>query len=1124
MTDEAPRSPTGTPSPQFLPSSGELGRLINAHDWAATPLGPIEAWPQSLKTVTGMLLLSPVPIVLLWGEAGTMIYNDAYSVFAGGRHPQLLGSEVRQGWPEVADFNDNVMKVGLAGGTLAYKDQELTLHRNGRPESVWMNLDYSPVLDESGHLAGVIAIVVETTERVRAERHMQAERSRLQSLFEQAPGLMALLAGPDYVFELANPVYRRLVGDRDLIGRPLREALPEVERQGFIELLDQVRTSGKAYVGTGVHVMLQREPGGIEEERVLDFVYQPVVDGQGRVTAIFVEGQDITERAAAEARVRESEERFRALVNASSDMLFRMDPHWTEMRRLDGKGLIADLRRPTANWLQDYIPAEDQPRVRAAIDQAVRTKGIFQLEHRVYLLDGSLGWTFSRAVPLLDADGEISEWFGAASDMTGRHLAEDALRENEARLLFLDALGKETSRSVDADQILAITTRMLGEHLGVAVCAYADMDPDGDGFTIRGDWAAPGSRSIVGHYHLSDFGQLAVQRLGAGLPLVLDDNRGQLAPAEAATYLAIGLAATLCLPLVKGGRLTALMAIHDSVPRNWTHKELALLTEVTERSWAHIERVRSELEARDGERRFREELEAKVAERTAALAQSEASIRAIFETSHLYQGLIAASGEVLHFNATALAGIDASLEQVAGKPFWETPWFTRTPGMPEVIRAAVQRVAAGATENLGMALDLPGGTRLFDFSLRPVLNETGEVVAMVPEAVEKTARVKAEQALQQVQKMEAIGSLTGGIAHDFNNLLMAVLGSLELLRRRMPQEAPLLRLVDNARSAAERGASLTTRMLAFARRQDLRRELIDLRQLVEDMTELLQSALGSTIAVETLFPLQLPAVETDPNQLESALLNLAVNARDAMGGEGRIVIAAREEAVPLGDSGLRPGRYVCLAVTDMGEGMDEATLKRATEPFFTTKGIGKGTGLGLSMVHGFAEQSDGVLRLHSTPRRGTTAEIWLPAQEALHGEPPVRQVTVLAPAGASTAPGLAILAVDDDDLVLTNTAEMLEDLGHHVAVAHSAKEALDLLERERYDLLVTDHAMPYMTGAQLALEVRARHPGLPVLMVSGYAELPTGVRLDLPRLSKPFTQRQLAEAVDGIAGLAARRG
>ena len=180
------------------------------------------------------------------------------------------------------------------------------------------------------------------------------------------------------------------------------------------------------------------------------------------------------------------------------------------------------------------------------------------------------------------------------------------------------------------------------------------------------------------------------------------------------------------------------MAIHDSVPRNWTHKELALLTEVTERSWAHIEQVRSEMEARDGERRFRAELEAKVEERTAALAQSEASIRTIFETSHLYQGLIAASGEVLHFNATALAGIDASLEEVAGRPFWETPG-SPAPGMPETIRAAVQRVATGATANLGMALELPGGTRLFDFSLRPVLSDTGEVVAMVPEAVEDRA-------------------------------------------------------------------------------------------------------------------------------------------------------------------------------------------------------------------------------------------------------------------------------------------------------------------------------------------------------------------------------------------------
>ena len=237
--------PAAHPAPDvsshvFLPDGGELGALIRRFDWSQTTLGPLAGWPASLKTVTAMLLLSPTPIVLLWGERGIMVYNDAYSVFAGSRHPQLLGSEVREGWPEVADFNDNVMKVGLAGGTLSYKDQELVLYRNGRPERAWMNLDYSPVFDDQAQPAGVIALVVETTERVLAERELQGQQARLQEMFEQAPGLMAMLRGPEHVFEMANPAYLRVVGERDVIGKPVREALPEVERQGFIDILDRV--------------------------------------------------------------------------------------------------------------------------------------------------------------------------------------------------------------------------------------------------------------------------------------------------------------------------------------------------------------------------------------------------------------------------------------------------------------------------------------------------------------------------------------------------------------------------------------------------------------------------------------------------------------------------------------------------------------------------------------------------------------------------------------------------------------------------------------------------------------------------------------------------------------------
>lgn len=288
ISAQAPSATNDVSRTAFPLGGGELGELIRTHDWSKTALGPPEQWPQSLKAVTSMLLSSPVPIVLLWGELGIMLYNDAYSVFAAGRHPRLLGSEVRKGWPEVAEFNDHVMRVCLAGGTLAYRDQEFTLHRNGRPEQVWTNLDYSPVLDETGVAVGVIAFVVETTERVRAERHLLAEQQRLTQLFEQAPGIMAMLSGPEHRFEMANPAYSNLLGNRELIGLTVRDALPEIARQGFIEVLDEVYQSGTAYVGSSVELDIQRTPGQPEEAYILDFVFQPVIDSKGAVSGIFI--------------------------------------------------------------------------------------------------------------------------------------------------------------------------------------------------------------------------------------------------------------------------------------------------------------------------------------------------------------------------------------------------------------------------------------------------------------------------------------------------------------------------------------------------------------------------------------------------------------------------------------------------------------------------------------------------------------------------------------------------------------------------------------------------------------------------------------------------------------------
>ena len=373
---------------------------------------------------------------------------------------------------------------------------------------------------------------------------------------------------------------------------------------------------------------------------------------------------------------------------------------------------------------------------------------------------------------------------------------------------------------------------------------------------------------------------------------------------------------------------------------------------------------------------------------------------------------------------------------------------------------------------------------------------------------------RTREALLQSQKIEAIGKLTGGVAHDFNNLLTVVLGSLDLLRRHLPADDPrLTRLLDNAVQGAQRGATLTQRMLAFARRQDLNLQAVDVTELVRGMKDLLQRSLGPQIAIETRFPLALDKVQADPHQLETALLNLAVNARDAMPMGGALTLAARAET-SVGDAALPAGRYVRLAVVDTGEGMDEATLAQATEPFFTTKGIGKGTGLGLSMVHGMTEQLGGQFILKSKPGEGTTAELWLPvADKSAESAEAVVETT---PAEAPRS--LIVLAVDDDALVLANTRAMLEDLGHTVIAALSARQALEQLERGvAVDLVITDHAMPQMTGTELAQAIAARWPATPIILATGYAELPAGSGGVLPRLAKPYRQDDLAEAIAAAA-------
>jgi signal transduction histidine kinase len=1077
---------------------------ISAHDWSAT-LGPVSSWSISLRTTVGLLLRTPVPMVLLWGMDGVMIYNDAYSVFAADRDATLLGSKVREGWAEVAEFNDHVMRAGLAGQALSYRNQELTLYRSGKAEQVWMNLDYSAVIDEDGRPAGVIAVVVETTDGVLAERRAAAERQRQLRMLQQMPGFAAVLTGPDFVYEFVNEAYVAISERTDFIGRRFKEVFPDIADQGFFELLDRVWRTGQAVVSRGMELRLH----GAEAPQYIDFVFEPILE-DGALAGVFIGGYETT-----------------------------------------------DVYRGQA-----------------------------------------------------------------------------LLRASEARLRFLDALATATSGLSDADEILATTTRLTGEHLGLSVCAYADMDEDQDGFTIRGDWSAPDTASIVGHYSLRDFGRLAVANLTAGRPLIVNDNRTELEPEAAAAFQSIGVTATLCMPLVKDGRLTALMAIHDKGPRRWTEEDLSLMQEVTERSWAHVERVGAEAELRASEARYRTLFEAievgfclidvifdddgraidyvfveanPAFERQAGFPNAVGRRMRDIVPEHESEwfelfGRVATTGEsarieagstplgrwwdihafkvagatprvaVLfndaterHRNDLMLRELNDTLERRVAEALAErkvladivegTDAFVQVLD-PEFRWLAINRAAAdefeqiyGVRPRVGQTLAQalhdrpehlaavervwrralrgeaftetadfgdPGlARRFYEMKYNPLHDADGRLIGAFQFVYDVTERIReqerlaqAEEQLRQSQKMEAIGQLTGGVAHDFNNLLTPIVGSLDILQRRRLGSEREQRLIAGAIQSAERAKTLVQRLLAFARRQPLQPTAVDVGALVTGMADLVASTSGPQIKVSVEIAAGLPAAKADPNQLEMALLNLSVNARDAMPNGGRLRISASAEQIgPQHPAGLAPGGYVRLSVADNGVGMDEATLARAVEPFFSTKGLGKGTGLGLSMVHGLAMQLGGALTIQASPGAGTNVELWLPLSDVAAAAP-----RPLAAAQRPALTGLALL-VDDEELVRASTSEMLEELGYDVVQADSAEEALRMVSSGlRPSLLITDHLMPGMSGTQLAQALQSALPKALVLIISGYAEL-GGIDPRLARLTKPFRQEDLAASL-----------
>ena len=514
---------------------------------------------------------------------------------------------------------------------------------------------------------------------------------------------------------------------------------------------------------------------------------------------------------------------------------------------------------------------------------------------------------------------------------------------------------------------------------------------------------------------------------------------------------------------------------------------------------------------RDLTERRQAELELKSSEQKFQLLVQAVSDYAIY--------MLDPTGHITNWNSGAqrIKGYDAN--EIIGSHF--SRFYTeedRAAGLPEF---GLERARKdGRFEKEGVRVRKDGSRFLAHVTIDAIRDEAGQILGFAKVTHDITEKVEAQNALNrtreelfQAQKMEAIGQLTGGIAHDFNNLLMAILGSLEILKKRLPDDPSIMPLLDNAIQGADRGVALIQRMLAYSRRQDLHLAPVDIPSVVAGMMEFVQRSVGAAIQIETDLEDNLPNVLTDAVQLETALLNLMVNARDAMPYGGTITVRAARLQEPDGLSGTTGAGFLRLAVSDTGEGMDEETLERAATPFFTTKGVGKGTGLGLSMVQGLVEQSGGKLLIESRKGEGTTISLLLPlAQNA--GLPPPPAETASEQLLPSLPASLRILAVDDDALVLMNTTLMLEDLGHQVVEAYNGGEALEFLESgEHFDLVLTDHSMPKMTGAELAARIQERWPHLPVILATGYAELPSGEGGRLPKLSKPFSQSQLAEVL-----------
>jgi PAS domain S-box-containing protein len=1058
---------TSSSSPTALAflAGGETGALMRARDWSTSPLGDPASWPQSLRSVVGLLLSSKFPMFVAWGEELGFLYNDSYAEILGAKHPQALGARFRDIWAEIWPEISPLVSAALAGEASYQEDLPLIVNRRGFDEQAWFTFSYSPVHGESGQVAGMYCVVVETTGKVLAERRLASEGERQRQLFEQAPGFITILSGPEHVFEFVNNAYRRLFGERDFVGKSVRDAFPELAGQGFFELIDQVYRTGERFVAHHVPIRLHLTPGAEPEDRFLDFIYEPVTAEDGRVTGIFCEGHDVTEAHNAQEASRASERELQLLTDALPVLVSYMDAdvryrfvnriyeEWFPRRRSDIVGKL----------VRDVVGEEAYANVQRWIDAALAGQRV-TFEQFMPYKEGQPRHIRVEYVPRVAASGQVEGFYSLVQDVTEHKAAEAELRASEARLRDLNA---------DLERQIIKRSQVRGLSWQVSPDLMGALNPAGYFETSNPAWqtmlgwseAEVAGMSIFEMLHPDD-----LQRTRAGFELT---QQGQPAIGFPNRYRC------------KDGtyRWISWVGVPEDGMVYCTGRDITA----------------------------EKEQEAALAERTADWNRMW----------HLSTDVML----VARFDATitsvnpAWTNLLGWLEdELVGKNFMDLVHPDDQARTLAEVGNLARGIAAPRFENRYRRKD--GSYRWVSWIAVPdddLIHAVGRDITAEKEAAEVLRQT--EEQLRQAQKMEAVGQLTGGVAHDFNNLLTIIKSSTDLLRRQDLAEERRRRYVDAIADTVERAAKLTSQLLAFARRQALKPEAFDVADRIRAVADMLRTIVGSRIQIVTEVPSERCFVEADVSQFETALVNMVVNARDAMDGEGMLTVKVRQvvglPAIRLHAGSI--GAFVSVSLSDTGAGIPADKLGQIFEPFFTTKEVGKGTGLGLSQVYGFAKQSGGDVAVESKVGHGTTFTLYLPQAErgAMGTKPHDR-----APALGDVGGGRRVLVVEDNVDVGTFSTQLLQDLGYETTWAGNADEALKLLQEraDRFDVVFSDVVMPGMGGVELGQEIRRRYPSLPVILTSGYSDvLAEEGRHGFELLQKPYAVEDLSRVLRRVS-------